>query len=103
MIKIPMTNYLSRLVLLKKSLRRKGINGFLVSEIHNIRYLTGFTGSSALLLITEKENIFVTDFRYQEQARKEVSGWDIHVAKGGMTKAIKIISHKLGIKTLGFE
>ncbi|MGB9715616.1 MAG: M24 family metallopeptidase [Thermodesulfovibrionales bacterium] len=103
MIKIPVNNYLSRQALLKESLKRKRINAFLVSEINNIRYLTGFTGSSAVLLITEKENIFITDFRYQEQAEKEVFGWDIHIAKGGVIKALKNISHKLGIKILGFE
>lgn len=103
MIKIPATNYLSRQAILKEYLKRDRIDAFLVSEIHNIRYLTGFTGSSALLLITEKENIFLTDFRYQEQAEKEVFGWDIHVTKTGMIKAIKNISNKLGIKILGFE
>jgi Xaa-Pro aminopeptidase len=102
-IKIPITNYFSRLTLFKESLKRKKIDAFLVSEIHNIRYLTGFTGSSALLLITENKNIFLTDFRYQEQAEKEIYGWDIHIAKGGMIKAVKNISHKLGIKILGFE
>ncbi len=103
MIKINPNNYLSRLTYLKESLKRKGIDSFLVSEIHNIRYLTGFTGSSALLLITQSENIFVTDFRYQEQAEKELFDWDIHIAKKGMIEAIKDISHKLGIKRLGFE
>ncbi|NWF51514.1 MAG: aminopeptidase P family protein [Nitrospirae bacterium] len=100
---IPSINYFSRLILFKESLKRKTIDAFLVSEIHNIRYLTGFKGSSALLLITEKDNIFLTDFRYQEQAEKEIHGWDIHIARGGMVKAVKNISHKLGIKILGFE
>lgn len=103
MIKISPNNYLSRLAYLKKALKNRQIDGFLVSEIHNIRYLTGFTGSSALLLITQSENIFVTDFRYKEQAKKEVFDWDIHIAKGGMIKAIKDITHKLRIGRLGFE
>lgn len=103
MNKIPATNYLSRQALLKDYIKRKKIDAFLVSEINNIRYLTGFTGSFALLLISEKENIFITDFRYKEQAEKEVFGWDFYIEKGGMTKAVKNISHKLGIKMLGFE
>lgn len=103
MIKMHAVNYLSRQSLLKESLKRREIDAFLISEINNIRYLTGFTGSSAVLLITEKENIFITDFRYQEQAEKEVFGCDFYIAKSGITKAIKNISHKLGIKILGFE
>src|SRR4030042_6964673 len=103
MINLPVTHYFSRLTLLRKSFKRKGIDGFLVTEIHNIRYLTGFTGSSGLLLITKKENIFVTDFRYQEQAEKEIHSWDIHIAKGGMIKSVKNLSRKIGIRKLGFE
>ena len=103
MINLPVTHYFSRLTLLRESFKRKGIDGFLVTEIHNIRYLTGFTGSSALLLITKKENIFVTDFRYQEQAEKEILVWDIHIARGGMIKAAKNLYRKMGIKRSGFE
>lgn len=100
---LPVTHYFSRLTLLSESFKRKGIDGFLVTEIHNIRYLTGFTGSSGLLLITKRENIFVTDFRYQEQAEKEIQGWDIHIARVGMIKAAKNLSRKIKIKKLGFE
>jgi Xaa-Pro aminopeptidase len=100
---LPVTHYLSRLTLLKESFKKKGIDGFLVTEIHNIRYLTGFTGSSGFLLFTKRENIFVTDFRYQEQAEKEIQDWDIYIAKGGMIKVAKNLSRKMGIKRLGFE
>lgn len=103
MINLPATHYLSRLTLLRESLKRKGIDSFLITEVHNVRYVTGFTGSSGLLLITKKENIFVTDSRYQEQAEKETQGWDIHIAKGGMIKSVKNLSRKMGIRRLGFE
>jgi Xaa-Pro aminopeptidase len=103
MINLPATYYLSRLTLLRESLKRKGIDSFLITEVHNVRYVTGFTGSSGLLLITKKENIFVTDSRYQEQAEKETQGWDIHIAKGGMIKSVKNLSRKMGIRRLGFE
>src|SRR4030067_1759964 len=97
------THYTSLLNRVKESLKRKKIDGFLVTEIHNIRYLTGFTGSSAFLFITKKENIFVTDFRYQEQAEKEILGWNIHIARGGMIKAAKNLYRKMGIKRPGSE
>src|SRR3972149_7272018 len=103
MIHLPVTHYFSRLTLLRESFKRKGIDGFLVTEIHNIRYLTGFSGSSAYLLITKKENIFVTDFRYKEQAEKEVHGWDFFIQKKGAIKVIKNLSRKIGVNKLGFE
>lgn len=103
MINLSVTHYFTRLTLLRESFKRKEIEGFLVTEIHNVRYLTGFTGSSGLLLITKRGNIFITDFRYQEQAEKEIQGWDIHIAKGGMINSVKNLSRKMGIKKLGFE
>ncbi len=102
-IQSSITHCTSRIDRLKESFKRKGVDGFLVTNIHNIRYLTGFSGSSAFLLITKKENIFITDFRYKEQAEKEVYGWDFFIQKEGVTKIIKNLSRKIGISRLGFE
>ncbi len=68
-----------------------------------MRYLTGFTGSSGFALVTKNESIFVTDFRYREQAKKEIQGWDIVIDKRGWASAVKRIGKKLGIKKLGVE
>lgn len=81
----------------------KGIDGLLVTDMNNIRYLTGFTGSSGFLLITGKENIFATDFRYKEQAEAGINGWDVVIEKGGRASAILKLAGRLGIKRLGFE
>jgi Xaa-Pro aminopeptidase len=103
LIQLSATHYTSRLNRVKESLKRQKIDGFLVTDIHNVRYLTGFTGSSAFLLITKKEHIFITDFRYKEQAEKEVHGWDFFIQREGMIKVIKKLSRKTGINNLGFE
>jgi len=103
MIKAPDTHYVSRLTKMRKSFTKKGGDGFLVTDIHNIRYLTGFSGSSAFLLITKNKNIFITDFRYKDQAEREVKGWDFIIEKKGMIKAIENLSRKVGIKKLGLE
>jgi Xaa-Pro aminopeptidase len=47
------------------------LDGLLVSSRANIRYLTGFSGSAALAVVTRAEVLLVTDFRYDEQARAE--------------------------------
>jgi Xaa-Pro aminopeptidase len=50
-----------------------GLPALLVSHGPNIRYLTGFTGSAGLLLITTNRTVLVTDFRYSEQAPSEAA------------------------------
>ncbi len=48
------------------------LDGLLVTNLANIRYLTGFSGTSALLVIARSNVILITDFRYQTQAAAEV-------------------------------
>jgi len=48
------------------------LDALLVTGAANIRYLTGFSGSSALLLVTPRELLFLTDFRYDTQVKEEV-------------------------------
>lgn len=55
-------------------LEAEGFDALLVTSLPNIRYLTGFSGSAALLLIHAGDLLLVTDFRYQEQAEAEVDG-----------------------------
>ena len=49
----------------------QGLDALLVTSLPNIRYLTGFSGSSALVVVTRNDCLLVTDFRYEEQARLE--------------------------------
>ncbi|MEK6725305.1 MAG: Xaa-Pro peptidase family protein [Deltaproteobacteria bacterium] len=59
---------------LKDVMRAARCDAILITGIENICYLTGFTGSSGVLLITDKGGIFFTDSRYTEQAGKEIKG-----------------------------
>jgi Xaa-Pro aminopeptidase len=93
----------SRLYLLQESLKRKHLDGLLVTEINNVRYLTGFSGTSGFALITGKEAFFVTDFRYREQSAREVKNWDIVIEKGKRIRIIHDLSKKNSISRLGFE
>jgi Xaa-Pro aminopeptidase len=49
-----------------------GVDVLLVSDLVNIRYLTGYTGSNGIALIGSATRVFITDFRYVEQAAQEV-------------------------------
>jgi Xaa-Pro aminopeptidase len=57
------------------------LDGLLVSFGPNLRYLSGFTGSNALLLMTPARSILFTDPRYSIQAAQE-STCQVRIAKG---------------------
>ena len=59
---------------LVRALEREGLDALLVTALPNIRYLTGFSGSAAIAVVTHGDLLLVTDFRYEEQARAEVGG-----------------------------
>ncbi len=63
-----------RIERLRGLLRREKLDGFVVVNLPNIRYLCGYTGSNGLMLVTRRDAWFYTDFRYQEQVRTEVKG-----------------------------
>ncbi len=94
---------MKRVQAITDTLVSKGVDGFLVSDLKNVRYLSGFSGSSGCLLISTKENIFFTDFRYEEQATKEVRGFDILIEKEERPKLVIKKARSIGIKILGFE
>ena len=62
----------TRLLALRDALARADLDGLLVSSLPNVRYITGFSGSNALLLVTAKECVLFTDFRYATQVGDEV-------------------------------
>jgi Xaa-Pro aminopeptidase len=61
-----------RLDALRDRLSVEKIDGLLLTSLPNIRYLTGFSGTSALLLATSTDLIFITDFRYETQVESEI-------------------------------
>ena len=62
---------------LRQMMERRGLAAMLVSGTHNRRYLSGFTGSAGVLLITEQRQTIATDFRYYEQALAQSPGWQL--------------------------
>ena len=89
--------------LLRNKLSNAGINGILITDLLNVRYLTGFTGSSGYSIITERDALFITDFRYEEQAKNEVKGFKVLIENSERTGEIKKYYDRYKIRTLGFE
>ncbi|HEX3820770.1 MAG TPA: Xaa-Pro peptidase family protein [Candidatus Sulfotelmatobacter sp.] len=63
-------------------------DALLVSHLANIRYLCGFTGSAGFLLVEESGSVFFTDVRYDTQAREEVKGAKVVIAKKAVLQAL---------------
>ncbi len=61
-----------RLAALADAVAAEGLDALLVTSLPNIRYLTGFSGSSALVVARPNDTLFITDFRYQTQVVEEV-------------------------------
>lgn len=79
------------------------IDAFLVSGAANIRYLSGFTGSNALILVMPHSATLFTDPRYRLQVANEVSCGIAIVPKGGLMPGAVKFANRRRIRRLGFE
>ncbi|MGB4337520.1 MAG: Xaa-Pro peptidase family protein [Bacillota bacterium] len=88
---------------LRADMARRGLDGFLVTGAENRYYMSGFTGSSGLLLITHDDALLITDFRYKEQAARQAEGYRVVVYEGQIFDAVGNVVRELGLGRLGFE
>lgn len=94
---------MQKLEKLRNQFSNEGIDGILITSPYNRRYMTNFTGSAGVVLISENKAQFITDFRYVEQATKQADGFEVIQHKGLIHDEIAKQIDILGIKKLGFE
>ena len=103
--KLPRSAVAPRINSLRELIVGEGLDGLLVTRLVNIRYLTGFTGSAALLLVTPDEMLFVSDGRYGEQAAEQLAAAEvearIEIAGVGQREILQRAA--VGLKRIGFE
>ena len=77
----------------------------LVTHLPNVRYLTGFSGSSGCVLLGKRRKLFFTDFRYKDQAAREVSDFDVRILKVALVPGFcsYIRSRRMKFESLGIE
>ncbi|HEX4633022.1 MAG TPA: aminopeptidase P family N-terminal domain-containing protein [Gemmatimonadales bacterium] len=68
---MPIDRRPARRTALTESISAQGLDALLITARANVRYLTGFSGSAGMVVVTPSELLLVTDFRYDEQARAE--------------------------------
>ncbi|MBV9003932.1 MAG: aminopeptidase P family protein [Solirubrobacterales bacterium] len=80
-----------------------GVDVMLVTNLVNVRYLTGYTGSNGVALIGPETRMFITDFRYVEQAAEEVDpAFDRRQASLDLLEAIEDVIAQSDAR-VGFE
>ncbi len=92
-----------RIEQLRKDLHSIQADAILVESPTNRRYLSGFTGTSGALLISEKDAFFITDFRYMEQAKEQCIGFEIVKHTASLYEEAGNLVKKTGITSLAFE
>ncbi len=98
-----MTGKINRLQKLRRKLPEKELDGILISQPENRSYLSGFSGSSGYLLVTGKEAILATDFRYVEQAQAQAPDYEVFETSGTMSQWFPRLVADLNLSKLGFE
>jgi len=92
-----------RIQKLRRALSEREIDGIFISQPENRRYLSGFDGSAGFLLVTPKNKILATDFRYITQAKNQAPDYEIFPITNDIDNWFPRLVAELEIKRLGFE
>jgi len=96
-----------RIANVREALRKHKIDTLVLTNLEekkkeNIRYLTGFTGSSSICVLTPDRGILITDPRYRAQAKKEVqSPWEVRIRESESAPFLKCVIQELGVERAG--
>lgn len=94
---------MEKLERLRASLEKVNVDALLITNTYNRRYMTGFTGSAGVVLISKSEAKFITDFRYVEQAQKQCEGYEIIQHVGTIQEEVAKQAKQMRVQKLGFE
>jgi Xaa-Pro aminopeptidase len=89
---------------LRRRLTKAGLHGLLVTHLPDLRYLSGFTGSSAALAVTRRSARLFTDGRYVAQAAEEVSAAEVQIVSSSPSvAAVQWLAAQSGVEFAGFD
>lgn len=98
-------NFKKRRLLIQKRIKAEGVSGALITNIKNVCYLTGFSGSSAYLLLTPKKEILLSDSRYQSQLKDQCPGLEVDIRDSTTTllDSVQRVSKSMKLHSILFE
>jgi Xaa-Pro aminopeptidase len=94
----------NRIKQLQKIIQKENLDLLLVTSLSNVRYLSGYSGTNGLVLISPHESLFLTDFRYKDQVSEQVKYSKIVIAERELILSLPSLSLlKSKRLKLGFE
>jgi Xaa-Pro aminopeptidase len=93
----------ARIAALQRLMHERNIEVLLVTQRENVRYLTGFTGSSGSVVVAFGKPMLITDFRYKIQARAEAPEVKVLIQKKDHFSTVKEAVRRLDAHTLWFD
>jgi Xaa-Pro aminopeptidase len=97
-------DHFRRIGALRRKLARVGLHGLVVTHLPDLRYLSGFTGSSAALAVTRRAARLFTDGRYTAQAAEEVKAAHVDIVSGSPAVfAVQWLAAQPGVEMAGFD
>jgi Xaa-Pro aminopeptidase len=94
---------MERLRKFREKFAAAAVDGMVISNGENRRYLSGFTGSAGMLVIDARRAYLVTDFRYWEQAAAEADGFTIYKQGPDLYQSVVKLIETLQWQSVGFE
>ncbi|GBU11269.1 Xaa-Pro aminopeptidase [Erysipelotrichaceae bacterium] len=98
-------NYITRIKLLREKMQELELDAFFTIDPVNFFYLTGFSGSSGAVLITQLDMFLLTDSRYETQALEETTKvpLELIIHKGPLLGELHMMIENIKPKSVGFE
>lgn len=88
---------------LRSTLDENNLDALLITNPFNLRYISGFTGTAGVVLITDDKALLITDFRYTQQANDQAPSFEIVEHKQPIVKEVASQFKTLGVNRVGFE
>lgn len=93
----------ARQKIVRAAMKELKLDGLLLTHPPDLAYLTNFTGEDSVGLITAKDFLLATDFRYQEQAATEAGWLKVHLREAKMSDLLAQMLAETKAKRVGFE
>jgi len=94
----------NRIKKVQQILEKENLDLLLVTSLSNVRYLSGYSGTNGLVLISPNGSLFLTDFRYKVQAGQQVKHLKVVIAERDLIQTLPSVNLLKGRRLkLGFE
>ena len=94
---------MSRIQRVREKLKKEQLDAIVVTDSYNLRYLANFTGTTGIAVISQDDAVFITDFRYTQQATKQAVGYTIRQNVQEIFAELNDYLNELNLKRVGIE